>query len=160
MLLSKKLKLLTTLALATFLLVSIVYAVVRESGQESSIDNNKNIGTSKQHYIAYYFHGSARCPSCYKIEKYTTETINSKFANELKNGKLSLQVINVEEGMNAHFIQDYSLNTKSVVLSEVLEGKEAKWKNLEKIWDLLGSEDKFSSYIENELRSFISVSEK
>ena len=157
MFIKNKLKFFLTLFLLVFVVVSLVFAFWKERFQEKQVEIKNSPIAANHRYIAYYFHGSARCPSCYKIEKYTTETIKTKFENELKEGKLTLQVINVEEGMNNHFIQDYSLSTKSVVLSEVNEGKEVKWKNLDKIWELLGNETQFSNYIETELRSFLTM---
>ena len=34
----------------------------------------------KHQVLAYYLHNSTRCPSCIKIEKYTTKAINTDFA--------------------------------------------------------------------------------
>lgn len=158
MFLKKNVKLFSTILLLGFVAASVAFAVFKERKQEPLVEVKNTPVSTKHQYIAYYFHGSARCQSCYKIEKYTTETINSKFANELKDGKLSMQVINVEEGMNNHFVKKYSLNTKSVVLSEVNEGKEVKWKNLDKVWELLGDQPQFTTYIESELRAFLTAS--
>ena len=47
-----------------------------------------------------------------------------------------------EEG-NYHFVKDYGLYTKSVIISEEIDGKEIRWKNLPKVWEYIGSEDKF-----------------
>ena len=82
---------------------------------------------------AYYFHGSFRCPTCHKLEQYSKETIESKFKNELVSGKLVFRTVNVEEKGNEHFVSDYKLYTKSLVISLVRDGKEVKSKNLSKI---------------------------
>ena len=105
--------------------------------------------------IAYYFHTTARCVSCHKIEQYTKEALEKYFFNEIASGMIDFQMLNIEEPQNKHFIQDYQLYTKSVVLSKVSEGKEVKFKNLDKIWNLLNNKNKFYEYIKEETNNFI-----
>ncbi len=104
---------------------------------------------------AYYFHTTFRCPSCHKIEQYTEEAIKKYFAKEIETGDLEHRIINIEEKGNEHFVQDYKLYTKSVVLSLIQDGKEARFKNLEQVWQLLRNKDKFYQYIKNETQAFL-----
>ena len=106
---------------------------------------------------AYYFHGSMRCATCYKLEQYSKEAIESNFKSELASGKVEFKVINIEEKGNVHFINDYQLYTKALVLSLIKDGKEVKSKNLNKIWELVGNKDKFIEYIKEELTNFLKV---
>lgn len=62
-------------------------------------------------------------------------------------------MVSGEQG-NEHFIKDYELYTKSVVIVDTRNGKQIRWKNLEKVWELLYSKDAFIKYIEDELRSY------
>lgn len=105
--------------------------------------------------IVYYFMTTTRCPSCYKIENYTHSCILDKFTNELNSGKMEWKMINVDEKENTHFVKDYQLFTKSVILSKVVDGKEVEWKNLDKVWDLLYDQNEFYKYIEQETRKFL-----
>ena len=105
--------------------------------------------------IVYYLHNSFRCPSCHKIENYTKEAVNTNFANQLKAEILEFKVINIDEKVNKHYVNDYKLYTKSVVLSKVKNGKQIEWKNLDKIWILLGDKAKFQQYIKTETTNFL-----
>jgi len=105
--------------------------------------------------VAYYFHGRARCPTCLKIEAYAQEAIQSGFAEELKSGTLTWQVVNVEEPGNQHFVQDYRLYTKSVILSDRHQGREVRWKNLDEIWVLITVKADFQKYIQDEVRAYL-----
>lgn len=105
--------------------------------------------------IAYYFHGSVRCPTCHKIEKYIKKAVEKNFKDELNSGLLILKTVNVEEKENEHFVKDYQLYTKSLMLSQVLKGKEIKHKNLTKIWEYVRDENKFSTYVTNEIKDFL-----
>lgn len=95
----------------------------------------------------YYFHGSMRCPTCHKLEQYSKEAVESNFKDELTSGKLEFKVVNIEERGNEHFIDDYKLYTKSLVLSLLNNGKEVKSENLDKIWEYVGNKQKFLDYV-------------
>ena len=65
------------------------------------------------------------------------------------------QPVNVEVKGNEHFVKDYELYTKSVVLSETKNGKEVRWKNLDKVWTLLGDEAAFKKYVRDEVSAYL-----
>lgn len=125
--------------------VAAITVVVADTTPASAAKDKVNV---------YYLHRSARCPSCEKIEKLTEQTVKEKFANDLKNGTMEWQSLNLDDAKNAHFENDYNLQWQSVVLSEVKGGKEMRWKNLEKVWDLLDNDAAFKKYIEDETRAF------
>ena len=105
--------------------------------------------TPENKIIAYYFHGNFRCPTCHRLEEYSREAIELNFSAALASGKLEFKVINTDEGANAHFIKDYQLYTKSLILSLVKDGRQVKWINLNKIWEYNGNKQKFIDYVKN-----------
>jgi len=106
--------------------------------------------------VVYYLHTTTRCPSCMKIESYTAAAVTGpRFSDALAKGRLAWKVLNTDEPANAHFVQEYQLVTKSVVLSEVVKGKELRWKRLDRVWDLLDDETAFRAYIEGEVAAFL-----
>jgi len=104
---------------------------------------------------AYYFHGTFRCPTCHKLEEYAKETIENNFKNDLTAGKLSFKIVNVENKGNEHFAKDYQLYTKSVVLSLTKDGKEVRYKNLDKVWEYVGNKDRYENYVRDEIAAFL-----
>ncbi len=105
--------------------------------------------------IAYYFHGSFRCYTCTNMEKYSKEAIEANFQDALTSGKLEFKAVNVEDRGNEHFVDDYKLYTKSLILSLVKDGKEVKSRNLDKIWELARNKQKFMDYVTGELNAFM-----
>ena len=105
--------------------------------------------------IVYYFHGAFRCATCTKMEKYSKEAIETNFKDALVSGKLEFKAVNVEERGNEHFVQDYQLYTKALVISLVESGKEIKSKNLTKIWEYVNNKQKFFEYITREINGFL-----
>jgi thiol-disulfide isomerase/thioredoxin len=105
--------------------------------------------------VVYYFRGNARCPSCYKLEQYAKEAVEQNFADELKDGRMLFKVVNIDQAANSHFVNDYQLYTKSVVISLVKEGKQVKFKNLDKVWVLLRDQNSYHNYVRDEVKSFL-----
>ena len=105
--------------------------------------------------IAYYFHGTFRCYTCTNMEKYSREAIDVNFKNALASGNLEFKAVNVEERGNEHFVNDYQLYTKSLILSLVKDGKEIKSKNLDKIWEYSRNKQKFIDYVTGEISGFM-----
>lgn len=108
---------------------------------------------------AYYFHGTFRCPTCYKLEQYSKEAIDTNFKDAISSGRLEFRIVNVEDRGNEHYAKDYQLYTKSLVLSLVKNGKEVKWKNLDKIWECAGDKQKFLDYVKAETADFLKEAE-
>ena len=118
-------------------------------------DSASSVITADHKVIAYYFHGNKRCVSCRKIEAYTKAAIDSAFADDLKSGVLEWRVVNTDSSQNEHYWTDYKLYTKSVILSDLHDGKEMRWKNLEKVWEFLGDQKEFAAYVRSELNLFL-----
>ncbi len=111
--------------------------------------------TADAKIIAYYFHGNARCPTCHKMEQYTKEAIEENFKDELANGLLVVKTVNVEEKENEHFVNDYQLYTKALIISRVKNGKETQHKNLAKIWEYVRDKKKFFNYVTTEINNYL-----
>lgn len=168
-----KVKSMITFALLAFVIASIAFFVSDESRQEKNSDSAENSATGQNReenekriqtpqsgepdhkVIVYYFHGNKRCVTCRKIEAYTTETIKTAFPSQLKSGELELHIVNTDKPRNQHFIYDYKLSTKSVILAEYHNGQQTRWKNLDRIWEEVGSKQIFTDYIENETREYL-----
>jgi len=109
-----------------------------------------SFASDKIENVLYYFHGNFRCPTCHKLETYTQNVYEEYFKD-----KLSFKVINTDVASNQHYLTDYSLYSKSVILSKLKNGKETNFKNLDKIWEYVGDETKFKEYEKTEIEKFI-----
>ncbi len=105
--------------------------------------------------VAYYFHVTARCATCRAIESYSKEAIERGFAAEIKAGTVEWRPINVQLPENRHFIRDYKLFTRSLVLARMKDGKQLEWRNLEKVWDLAGRKDEFLRYVQTNVKEYL-----
>jgi len=108
--------------------------------------------------IAYYFHTNTRCSTCRKIEAFSREAILQGFPYELKNGTLEMRIVNYEEPENQHYIKDYKLVSKSLILVNMVDGKQTGWANLKLVWQLTGRKDAFINYVRKEVRGYLAKS--
>lgn len=146
----------TLLAIA-LLLAAGVLPVAAEPAPESTHVAPTVVAPSVRPHrvIAYYFHTTYRCASCRAIEAYSREAIETAFAGPLRDGRLVWRTVNLDVKGNEHFTKDYRLYTKALVLVNEVRGKPAKWKNLEKVWQLLQDKDKFLRYVQDETRAYL-----
>lgn len=135
--------------------VLLAIAVLGSSILILSLSAQAKEGAKGAHVVACYLHGAMRCPTCHNLEQYSREAIEANFRDELSSGKLEYRVVNVEEEGNEHYNDDYRLYTKSLILSLVKDGKEIKWKNLDKIWEYVRNKEKFIGYVKAEVADLL-----
>jgi hypothetical protein len=63
--------------------------------------------------------------------------------------------VNVQLPENRHFINDYQLFTKSLVIVRIQNGYRVEWKNLEKVWELAGDKQAFLTYVQDEVGKYL-----
>ena len=66
-------------------------------------------------------------------------------------------VVDTDEKANAHFMKDYGLYTKSVVLVRVRDGRQISFKVLDKVWEHLNDKAAFIKYVQDETRTFVAA---
>ncbi len=121
-------------------------------------ENIKQATKAKPQFVAYYFFGNQRCRTCRTIEQLAQEAIEQNFKDQMAAGQLQWMAVNVEKPENKHFIKDFQLYTKSVVIAEYKEDKPVRWVILDKVWQLYGDKEKYFDYLSSETRSFMEKS--
>jgi len=112
-------------------------------------------GAREHVVVAYYFHGTARCVTCNRIEEYTKESLESAFAGLLEAGKIEFHSVDVQRPENNHFIASYRLTSPTTVLVDVRDGEQVRWKNLDRVWSHVRNKDAFMQYVQAETREYL-----
>ncbi|MEO8379892.1 MAG: nitrophenyl compound nitroreductase subunit ArsF family protein [Acidobacteriota bacterium] len=107
--------------------------------------------------VATYFHGNVRCVTCRKIEAYAQEAVQDAFEQQLAAGTVEFRVVNVEEDANRHFIQDYQLVSKTLVVTEEVDGAVARWAKLDDVWTLVSDRTAFFRYVQGGVRNYVAA---
>ena len=149
-------KAIVTVLLLAFVAASVIYLVAKEtSGTSTQPSHSQPAVTSGVKLIAHYFHGNMRCATCRTIEAYAKEAIESGFPDALKDGCLTWSVVNMDTPSNRHFIEDFQLVASSVVIEMVVNGKRRRWKNLDRVWEMVRDKSAFLKYIQDETRTYL-----
>ena len=166
-------KTIITATLLLFVAASVVALVVKETAApppqnapappdptaQNSPDSSDDAAAGK--VVVYYFHGSVRREACRKIEAYAREAIETAFADALQDGRLQWREVDVEAPGNVHFVQDFQLTTRSVVLERLADGKRQEWKNLDRVWELVNNDKEvFLKYIQDEAKAYMEAAGK
>ena len=101
----------------------------------------------------YYFHGRVRCMSCNRIEAYTKEAVEKRFAADVKKGRVVMHVGDLDEPANRHYIQDLQITSKTVVVVRTVDGKPETLRKLDQVWVLLRDKAKFMAYVEKNVNA-------
>lgn len=161
-------KAIVTSVLLLFVVSSIAFMAVTELTTQNDVENNAKSISDKQStsstttpsttgrkISAYYFYNTQRCVSCKKIELFSYAAITEKYSTELENKSLEWKAVNLDESGNKHYVDDYKLFTKSLVIVETIDGKQTRWKNLPDVWNLLMDEGGFKSYVQREIDDYL-----
>jgi hypothetical protein len=140
-----------------FILLAVVVLVF--SGMIALPIAHAQDATGPAYVVAFYFHGTMRCPTCHKLEQYSKEAVEANFKKEIASGKLEFKEINIDDKGNEHYGSDYQLYTKSLILSLVKDGKEIKWKNMDKIWEYVRDKERFIDYVKSGVADLLKEAE-
>ena len=145
-----------TVVLLVFVAASVGYLVVSETRKDNSIgiarNNSENSGEKT---VVYYFHATKRCNTCRTIESYAEEAIRTGFPEYIASGKIEWQTINLDIPENEHYVEDYELATRTVVLVEMENGTDKRWARLDRVWELVHNKEDFLNYIREETNDFL-----
>ena len=104
---------------------------------------------------ALYFHGDTRCPTCRKIEATAEETIATSYAEEMKRGTVTWQDVNYEMPAHRHYLDDFGLAAPTLVLVKTNHGQQVAWRNMDRVWELVGDRVAFSAYVQDGINSYL-----
>lgn len=134
-------------------LLEALFGLSQEPGTEQR--PTLEASSSSGHVIVYYFYGNHRCTTCRTLEKLSKEAIFEGFSKEIDAGTLAWRPVNTDEPENKHFVDEFKLFTKSLVVVRTEDGETQEWKNCQKIWELVRNPDEFKRYVTSEIRAFL-----
>jgi len=103
----------------------------------------------------YYFHRTQRCYSCNTLSRYARETIEQRFSEEIKNGKIDFREINVDLSENKDVARKFQASGSSLFINAIKDGEDDISQDTN-VWRLLRNEAQFKSYLENKINLLLS----
>lgn len=148
----------TTRLLVGFVLISIGFALGRDvtqrrlrSPQGAPLPAAANLPAAPAGRIqAYYLHGSIRCVTCNAIERTAKQLLDSEFAPELADGRLTWREVNFER--EPGLAKRYNVAASTLVLVKEVNGKEVAFRRLDDVWTLAEKPAALQAYIRQNLQ--------
>jgi len=138
-------------ALLVFVAAAVVTIAVRGRGGEMPADDSTTSAEAPADGVqAYYFFGDTRCATCRKLEAYAEEALAST--------EVPLVALNVDQPANRHFVDDFQLTSKALVLVEYEDGQVTRWQDLKLIWQLVDEHEGYLAYVRQQTADFVAAS--
>ena len=101
-----------------------------------------------------YFHRTQRCPTCIYAEEGTRDTLKTYFADELASGKVTFQVINVDDKANADIadiLEKYNNPSFLTLCINTVRGDTDHIEVVTDIWLVIGNDEAFVEIVKNKV---------
>jgi hypothetical protein len=138
------------IALFAFVAVAVLVVIVRQTAEWPAPPVPPTAPITAPQIVAFYFHGTKRCASCSRIESLTRAALQA----ETDAATVVIRSVNVDEPANAHYVEDFQLAMRTVVLAEEAGGAIRRWQRLDACWDRLGDPADFTAYVQRSLAGF------
>ena len=115
--------------------------------------------TSESTVAVYYFHGSIRCQKCQEIERVSREAVESFYAEELADGRVSWRSVDFDLPENRHFVDDFNLGLPSLAV-ECRKGGRVRRTVLTNTWDKVEVREDLEDYVVTGIEAFRSGAER
>lgn len=107
-------------------LILALVAALASCSRNAANDNPGSMQKEKDCVEVIYFHGKQRCLSCRAIEKFSRETVDSAFQNELNNGTVVYKVVDITTPEGEALADRYEVAGSSLFITKQKDGKETR----------------------------------
>jgi len=142
-------------AIEGLLLVLVAGAMLWAGGVGPVAAAEPAVAAGVHRVIACYFHRTQRCPTCRRIGGYVEEAVETGFAEEIRQGQVSVQMVDFQNPRNRKYTEAYRITGPTLVLIDVHDGKVVAWRPAPKVWSLVGDKAAFSQYVQQGIRDYM-----
>ncbi|MPN47603.1 hypothetical protein SDC9_195206 [bioreactor metagenome] len=115
---------------------------------------NTSLPSGSEKIEIFVFHATQRCISCINIGKYAKATIEEKFPEELKSGKITFREVNIDLPENEKMAKDYGVTGSALFINAIKDGKDNHEEDTI-VWRLVTNEVQMKSYFESKLKKLL-----
>ena len=105
------------------LVVTLIFMVLVSCKEKTRAEKSNNEKTVNKVEVID-FHSTHRCMTCNAIEDNTRYTLESYFAEELKNENITFLVVNVDDEENYKIAEKFEATGTALFLNVIVDGKE------------------------------------
>lgn len=111
-----------TIKIFAVLAIGLLFISCNSNNKSKKASLDKNVSKIE----VFDFHSTHRCMTCNAIEVNTKYTLQTFFASELKEDKITFQVINIEIKENEKIAEKFEASGTSLILNVIKNGKETQ----------------------------------
>ena len=105
--------------------------------------------------VIYQFHRRFRCEACYSLENAINETLKTHFPEQVADGKLAYEIIDLDAEGNKRYEKRYDFFYNTVIIAGMSGDEDLKFKNIEEVWQLTEDKGKLIEFIRVELEEYL-----
>jgi heme/copper-type cytochrome/quinol oxidase subunit 2 len=146
---SKRTKILWTVIPIVVICLSVWLVLAYGPSPATPPNSNNSSGAADRVDVAY-FHRTQQCYSCRYAEEGTRHTVETYFKDELTNGKVTFQSVDVQDEANTEIADKYGAYTSSLFINAVKDGND----NIEQvtdIWLVIGDDEAFVELVKGRI---------
>jgi len=148
-------------ALAVLFLFAPLNAAASDTPPASSILPEGCMGQmTDDQVVIYYFTRKFHCQSCETVERTLLETVQGHYAEPFSDGRLAMCVINVDDPVNHHFLDEFGIISNSIFLIHKEDGTVLQPRNLADVWKIAQDPDAISYFLENSLDEYMAEADR
>ena len=121
----------------------------------SGLSRQQKNNPSESTVMVYYFHRTARCPTCLSIEASVAQVIRDNFPQQLNDGRVIWMPFNLDDPGGDEFRREFDITTNTLVVVRRVDSDLVEFEKLDKVWQLLGDPDQFSEYVTQRIDKFL-----
>jgi len=151
---NKKIKILLSVLAGVALCVVVGYLVVSNASpapDDGQLNSNNSSGPADRVDVVY-FHRTQRCSKCMYAEDATRYTLETYFADELASGKVTFQVINVDDKeANADILEKYNNPSYLTLCINAVRDGTDHIEVVTDIWLVIGNDEAFVEIVKSKV---------
>ena len=105
-----------------------------ESASNDSATGAKTPAAPISRIDVIYFHANQRCVTCLCFEKSINKVIDTYFSDDLNSGKLTYQVLNLQQPENADITKNYQAVGSQLFVNVIIKGVD-NIQDIQSIWN-------------------------
>jgi len=133
----------------------ILLAVFVVKPKNNLINSSNTTGAGKVQ--VFLFHATQRCPTCIRIGQWAKATVEERFPEQLKSGKIEFREINIDLPENKALAEKFQAGGSALYINSIKDGQDNIAEDT-MVWQLAGgTADKFKDYLSNKINTIFGI---
>ena len=111
---------------------------------------------AKAQVVVTFFREEEPCDTTKRVEQMCRNAVAAGFGSELNSGEVVYRVICAMLPENDHYLDDYEIGEKALIVARQENGKECEFVACHDIWILFEEEtSEFDAYVQQQIRDYL-----